>query len=189
VLQYQSAGRSARPTERRCENNGGQCPAYGVNISIEFLRSSAQRETEEARIVLVALGYGETKIEGDRHLPEEREGQPESKPHARTDCTDFKFAVHGSGVKKGHPAEQITRQREIQFNRAGGHEIAAYWVVIDAGTGADPAVAETPDASDAPQIKLLEKRGITRDIPRICADGQNCAPFQKVLINCVKPVI
>src|SRR5216110_518653 len=79
----------------------------------------AQRETEEARIVLVALGYGETKIEGDRHLPEEREGQPESKPHARTDCTDFQFAINSTGIEKGHAAEHVAGQREVDFDRAG----------------------------------------------------------------------
>src|SRR4051812_45843979 len=92
-------------------------------IEISPLLSSAQRETKEARLVLIVFGQWETEIERDRHLPEERQGQPESKPHARTDCTELQFAIHRAGVKKGHATEDIARQGEVQFNRAGGHEI------------------------------------------------------------------
>src|SRR5213075_2244011 len=122
------------------------------------LLSSAQRETKDARVVLAILGYWETKIQGDRHLPKEREGQPESKPHARTDCTHFQFAVHSPGVEKHHATEHLGRQGEVKLSRAGGHKIAADRVVIDTGTRADPPVTEAPDASDAPQVKPLKKR-------------------------------
>src|SRR5882672_5849374 len=99
------------------------------------LLSSAQRETENAGIVLAVLGYWETKIQGDGHLPEKREGQPESKPHARTDCTELQFAIHGARIEKRHAAQHVAGQREVYFDRAGGHEIAANRVVSDAGTG------------------------------------------------------
>src|SRR5215212_7578702 len=58
------------------------------------LLSKAKREAEEARLVLVVFGDRKAEIKRDRHLPKERKGQPESKPHAGTNCTHFKFAVH-----------------------------------------------------------------------------------------------
>src|SRR5882762_10109379 len=148
------------------------------------LLSEAKREAEEAGLVMAIFGDREAEIESDRHLAKERKGQPESKPHAGTDCTHFEFAVHGAGVEKDHATEQVGREWEVELGRSGSHEVTPDGVVIDAGTGADASIFEAPDAADAAEIESLKKRGVTGDIPRIGADGQNCAAIEKVLINC-----
>src|SRR5437899_12109346 len=106
------------------------------------LLHKTEREADESGVVLAVFGYRNAKVQRQRHLPENRQCETDTKAHAGADGSEAEIGFDGARVGEDDAAEEFAGDGEIELDRAGEAEVAADRIVLRAGAGADPAIAK-----------------------------------------------
>src|SRR4051812_23147882 len=95
----------------------GSCVLYAPMRKWLLLKS--KREADELGVVLAVLGYGYCKVDGNRHLPQNRQHQSNAGADGDSECTDLEIRLNRADVGKDHAAKRVAGDGIAHLGRSG----------------------------------------------------------------------